>query len=349
MIDRRLHPAAPRGGFTVIELTMVVAMIAVLISLLLPAVQQAREGARRMQCKNNLLNIGLALQQYVQTYDRFPPGCVNATAPVLNTLNDQPMSWITQILPYLEAPGTWRKVDFTQPVFAPANAAARASLLTVVLCPSSYSATQVLVIPLPKADGEEETGEVDVSDLTYPFDSYGMYGGQQGDPRNATQTSYAACHHDVEALIDVAQNGVLFLNSGVRWRDITDGRSQTILVGETSGDLVRNGGWMLGNRSTLRNTGTPLTGPPMTRGSGISGQIAWEENIDTLESANLYNASDLPQTDWNRWVGGFGSLHTGGANFLFADGSVRLIGNNIDGKLYRNLGNRHDGNLVSFE
>lgn len=349
MTDRRWHPAVPRGGFTIIELTMVVAMITVLISLLLPAVQQAREGARRMQCKNNLLNIGLALQHYVQTYDRFPPGCVNATAPVLNTLNDQPMSWIAQILPYLEAPGTWRKVDFTQSVFAPANAAARASQLAVLLCPSSYSATQVLVIPLPKPKGEEETGDVDVSDLTYPFDSYGTYGGQQGDPRNATQTSYAACHHDVEALIDVAQNGVLFLNSGVRWRDITDGRSQTILVGETNGDLVRNGGWMLGNRSTLRNTGTPLAGPPMTRGSGISGQIAWEENIDTLESANLYNASDLPQTDWNRWVGGFGSFHTAGANFLFADGSVRFIGNNIDGKLYQNLGNRHDGNLVTFE
>lgn len=207
------------------------------------------------------------------------------------------------------------------------------------------------MIPLPKAEveGEVAMGDVDVSDLTQPFDTYGMYGGQQGDSRNATQTSYAACHHDVEALIDVEQNGVLFLNSGVRWRDIADGRSQTILVGETNGDLVRNGGWMLGNRSTLRNTGTPLAGPPMTRGSGISGQIAWEENIDTLESANLYSAAELPRTDWNRWVGGFGSYHTGGANFLFADGSVRFVGGNIDGKLYQNLGNRHDGNLVSFE
>lgn len=341
------RPASFRRGFTMIELIVVVGVIAVLIALLLPAVQQAREAARRMQCRNNLMNIGQALHHYVHTHQQFPPGCVNDTAPILNTLAGYKMSWISQILPYLEAPGTWRKIDFAQPALAPANAAARVSRLPVLYCPSSYSVTQILVIPLPPATGEKPDGELD--QFTYPFDSYGGYGGQQGDPRNAAQTSYAACHHDVESLIDVDQHGVLFVNSGVRWRDITDGRSQTILVGETNGDLIRNGGWMLGNRSTLRNTGAPIAGPSTMRTNGMTGQVAWEKNWDTIDPAQLPGATDLPQSDWNRLVGGFGSFHTGGANFVFADGSVRVVAQNIDQAVYRNLGNRRDGSLVPFE
>ncbi len=91
-----------RGGFTMIELATVVAIIAVLIALLLPAVQSAREQARRTQCINNLIQIGVALWNYESTHEVLPPGVVNPTGPVDDRATGYHFGWITQILPYLE-------------------------------------------------------------------------------------------------------------------------------------------------------------------------------------------------------------------------------------------------------
>ena len=131
--------------------------------------------------------------------------------------------------------------------------------------------------------------------------------------RGIAAASYAACHHEVEAPIDVDNHGVFFLNSHVTYADIPDGSSTTILVGEkltTDLDL----GWISGTNATLRNTGTP-----------INGAIA----LTTIEI-----------------VGGFASRHPGGANFMFGDGSIRFLHNTIPQDLYRRLGNRGDGELV---
>jgi len=132
-------------------------------------------------------------------------------------------------------------------------------------------------------------------------------------------TSYAACHNDVEAPIDVDNHGVFYLNSRTQREDITDGNSYTIFIGEkpiVGSDL----GWASGTRATLRNTGSPLNARP--------------------------TFADGP-ADSPLFVGGFGSYHPGGTNFAFGDGSVRFLSERIDASVYRLLGNRADGELIS--
>jgi prepilin-type processing-associated H-X9-DG protein len=145
-----------------------------------------------------------------------------------------------------------------------------------------------------------------------------------GAPGADRRDSYAACHHDVEAPIDVDNHGVFFLNSHVRREDITDGTSFTFFVGEKplkTTDL----GWASGTRATLRNTGTRLNDPATLR--------------DDL--------TGLPGAAEALAVGGFGSYHPGGAHFGFGDGSVRFISESINLSVYRHLGNREDGELIS--
>ncbi len=140
-------------------------------------------------------------------------------------------------------------------------------------------------------------------------------------------SSYAGCHHDVEAPIDADNHGTLFLNSHVSNRDIPDGAAHTLLAGEkifTLGDL----GWMSGTRATLRNTGHRI-------GSGPSRRLLAEGDA----------ASADPDAD-PLFVGGFASYHPGGAVFGFADGSVEFLGDEIDQTVFEQLGNRADGALV---
>ncbi|MEX0729087.1 MAG: DUF1559 domain-containing protein [Planctomycetaceae bacterium] len=129
---RRTRPA-----FTLIELLVVIAIIAVLIALLLPAVQQAREAARRTQCKNNLMQLALALHNYEMAYTVLPPGTVNATGPIESAADGYHMGWIVHILPYFEQQNIYNHFDFSASVYDEVNLLPRQQRMATVRCPSN--------------------------------------------------------------------------------------------------------------------------------------------------------------------------------------------------------------------
>ncbi|MCA9068000.1 MAG: DUF1559 domain-containing protein, partial [Planctomycetaceae bacterium] len=273
-----------------IELLVVIAIIAILIALLLPAVQQAREAARRATCKNNLAQIGLALHNYDQQWECLPPGTVNPTGPIRWEEQGYHFSWTMALLPFLDQESAFNHYDLTKGVYAPENAEVRRSEINVYMCPSS-----------PTVRGRTPAGE------------------------DIPESSYVGCHHHEEAPIDVKQSGVFYLNSSTRYREIRDGSSNTIFVGEKLG-TERTLGWVSGTRETLRNT------------SGI--------NVDKDRWDRWDQQQDPRPEPAPTQVGGFGSYHTGGAQFVLGDGSVRFISENINPEIFQHLGNRADGALL---
>jgi type II secretory pathway pseudopilin PulG len=332
MIVRR-HRAS-----TMLELLVVIAVIAVMISLLLPALQQAREQARKIQCTNNLLQIGVALQNYNAAHRVLPPGCVNATEPVLNTEAGYKMSWMIQILPFVGHRGIWSKIDFENPA-------------------TSFGAT-------PVAASEAET----VDDPDPGFGAFGGLGGvgfggssqprgqntdeaepvstvaYAGNPEiaielficpavplasNFSTTTYAGCFGGKVTTIDSSSDGLLYLNSSESLDAIPDGQSATILVAESHTDLDFNNGWVAGDFSTLRST---AGGFDRSFGAAIYGR-----------GAGL-GASDA---DSIKPLTGFGGPHAAIVMCLMADGSVRRLRRDLDVDLVERLGSRNDGSLIS--
>ncbi len=156
--------------------------------------------------------------------------------------------------------------------------------------------------------------------------------------------SYAACHHDVEAPIDTTNQGVFFLNSRVSRDELSDGPAFTILVGEMHG----NGpslGWAVGTMSSLRNAGTAINDDARVVPPGTPGRFPIGLQTGIAEFQTVVESGALPAG----YVGGFSSRHRGGANFVFADGSVRFESQKINMSVYRSLANRHDGNLISAD
>jgi len=283
------------AGFTLIELLVVIAIIAVLIALLLPAVQAAREAARRAQCVNNLVQISVALQNYESAYEVLPPGVVNATGPIPDTPTGYGHGWMTRILPYIEQANAYNRLNYRVSLYDGANDTVRAHVISSYLCTS---------------------------------DSFSGSG-------SPAPSSYAACHNDVEAPIDVGNTGVFFLNSHVRFEDVTDGTSSTLFVGEKtrSGDL----GWASGSRSSLRNAGsTP-------NNTNLNVSLGFDNDDDTRPIPAAAGVQP------GLVVGGFNSRHPGGTNFAFGDGSVRFIKSTINRQVYRHLAARADGEMISAD
>ena len=205
-----------RHGFTLIEMMVVLAIVLTLAGLLLPAIQRSRERARISQCRNNVTQIGLALQNYLLAHQVLPSGCVNPIGPIqsVEDASQYHMSWIAQVLPYLDQATTFHHIDFTQGVYAPANQPARQHLIDLLICPSSFAPS---------------------------FSN------------SAARSDYSGVHNDFETPIDVNQNGVLFLNSSIGTEDVTDGVSSTAFVVESTPVSTIELGWMSGTRTTLRN------------------------------------------------------------------------------------------------
>jgi prepilin-type N-terminal cleavage/methylation domain-containing protein/prepilin-type processing-associated H-X9-DG protein len=318
-----------RRGFTMIELLVVIAIISVLIALLLPAVQSAREAARRTQCGNNLAQIGIALSSYEATHQVLPPGVVNPSGPIVETPKSYHFNWIAQILPYLEQKNTQNHLDFQVGLYHANNLTTRSVTLSVLLCPSE---------PRGRNSFQNFAG--------------GSFQNPLSGVPDAAVSTYAACHNDVEAPIDVGNTGVFFLNSHVKSDEIEDGQSHTIFVGEKRppGDEL---GWASGTRATLRNTGTELNKTnldpsdliPFLRSLYPDPSFPDPETPETPSdpSAPANIAQKKVPAAPPITVGGFGSFHPNGANFLFGDGSVQFVRNTINSRIYKLLGNRADG------
>jgi prepilin-type processing-associated H-X9-DG protein len=276
-----------------IELLTVVAIVGVLVGLLLPALMPLREEARRAQCQNNLLQLGVALGNYATTHQVLPPGVVEPKGPIVYAPRGYHVGWALQILPFLEHGNMYRHYDFRYGVYSDANSTALGSRTGLYLCPSSLLGAM----------------------------------------------SYAGCHHDVEAPIDVDNHGVLYLNSHIGYDDITDGPAYTILLGEMEGGALF--GWASGTRDTLRNTGTPINAADPNTMVSMRTPATLSDRRAEMESVT--DEGRIPMS----YVGGFSSRHALGGNFLFCDGSVRYLKTSIDPIVYRRLGHRADGEIIS--
>ncbi|MBX3411705.1 MAG: DUF1559 domain-containing protein [Pirellulales bacterium] len=290
------------NAFTLVELLVVIAIIGILIAMLLPAVQAAREAARRSSCANNLVQLSIALQNYDNAFETLPPGTINAEGSIRNKPDGYHFGWITRLLPYVEQPAAYQHLDFNVSVYDDKNLPVRQLNLALLRCPSS-----------------------------------GRYWPEKN---TIVQTAYSACHNDVEAPIDVSNNGAFILNRALRYDDMLDGSSNTLFLGEHLPD-PRDLGWASGTRATLRNTGKVINAtevPEEAYQAMYRGGVADEtEEEDSAEGE---------QPDGDLYVGGFGSEHRGGANFGLGDGSVRFLSESIDQATYRQLGNRSDGELM---
>jgi prepilin-type N-terminal cleavage/methylation domain-containing protein/prepilin-type processing-associated H-X9-DG protein len=278
---------AKASGFTLVELLVVIAIIGILVALLLPAIQASREAARRTSCINNQVQLALAVHSYEFHFETLPPGVTNPTGPIRNEPQGLHISWITRILPYFEENTLYKLFDFSAGAYAPVNAKVRAAEVQCLQCPS-------------------EPGEF------------------LNEGQTVAQTSYVGCHNDVEAPINTDNTGLLFLNSKIRYSEIEDGSSKTILLSEALLD-PNELGWVSGTRATLRNTGTQ---PNAGIDADPNKPAAKEKTINTLA------------------VGGFSSKHPGVINVALADGSVRAISDQVDAQLFRQLGNRADGQIM---
>jgi len=214
----------PRRGFTLIELLVVIAIIAVLIALLLPAVQQAREAARRSQCINNLKQLGLALHTYHDSMNVFPPGWLGVQAAAPHMYGPSGFAWGSHILPYIDQAPLYGQINFNVSCIDPLNNTARQAVLNVFRCPSDSSDNTWQIA---------EEGNPGNILATLPTANYVGNFGSEGyeDICDAAPFPAAQC----------MSNGMLFHNSSTRMRDFVDGASNTIFLGEHKTNAAQ--GW----------------------------------------------------------------------------------------------------------
>ena len=313
-----------KRGFTLIELLVVIAIIAVLIALFLPAVQQAREAARRSQCKNNLKQLGLAIHNYHDTHNIFPSGMLNWPTPpgqLPKPPNFRAVSLFCLLLPYLDQGPLANEWDYNNP-FLNVVAQRTANILPVLVCPSDVMATPI--------NESVPTSVVPPSLARYALGSYGG---------NAGRWSY----HPSRLPSGFVPDGLFYLNSKHKMRDIVDGTSSTLCFGERAHRDVAYRVWATANaRSTMDgyrfwapSTGLPGLGDVTL---GTDQRINYRHpKSGTVPNQNSYEDAR---------VSAHGSEHVGGSHVTLCDGSARFISENIDQSIWAALGTRAKGEIV---
>jgi prepilin-type N-terminal cleavage/methylation domain-containing protein/prepilin-type processing-associated H-X9-DG protein len=312
-----------RPGFTLIELLVVIGIIGVLIALMLPAVQKVREAANRMSCLNNLKQIALATHNFHDTHQKFPAG---ARLPVY--VGSRPTGgtnlWV-ELLPYFEQDNLHNKWDYydNRNNVAGEENAITAQVIKLLICPSD---------PLP-ADVVENSA---ARTPPWSWGFYGMssYGGNAG--------TRSAPFGDPPAFPGISRDGIFFIGSCVRLTDVTDGTSNTFLFGERF------------HRDPEYDLRQPVVIPGIAPIAQV-GKWGWVAGAGVMANVTLHSAAPInyrmpsggEALALNNRIAAFGSGHPGGANFAFADGSVRFVTERIPLPTLQALSTRAGGEVVS--
>ncbi|MDR1384222.1 MAG: DUF1559 domain-containing protein [Planctomycetaceae bacterium] len=301
-------------AFTLVELLVVIAIIGILIALLLPAVQAAREAARRMQCANNMRQLGLAFHNYHDTFNRLPAawfGYENGTNRP-NALGDPGWGWAASILPYVEQGNVQNNfVHFDRPVSASENEQARQTVLSLFRCPSDPNGNATFTIEefesLHEHEEEEEGGE-DLDDMAFASANYVASFG-------TLDTEEA---EDCPVGTVFKTDGAFYHNSCLGFQAFTDGLSNTFFVGERSSRIGKS------------------TWVGMPAGDGCFPTLVVGTTHDVFGKQNGGSSH------------AFSSEHHGGTNFTFGDGSVHFISETINPDILRAISTRSGGETVQF-
>jgi prepilin-type N-terminal cleavage/methylation domain-containing protein/prepilin-type processing-associated H-X9-DG protein len=307
-----------RRGFTLIEILVVIAIIAILIGLLLPAVQAAREAARRMACTNNLKQLGLAMHHYHDTHGAFPPAFVN-NGPYGATGFNFTHGWAAFVLPFVEQESLYKLYRWDFPVYAEENQPVVSRQLDIFQCPSTAEQDRYMTFgPFAYFGTKGACGDYTIALGVDAGLAQSGWVDQVGDYRGALT------HVPTPALTPT------LTATPTRFTDIMDGTSTTILVTEVAGRPKR---WLAGRSGQDQ----ALEGGPWNHFKGgilLQGKTNGTANLGTCP-INCTNNSEVY------------SFHTGGANAVFADGSVHFLRESINIRVLARLITRAGGEVVS--